>query len=138
MPPVKQAPAALQRLPVRVATLPSSTAVPVSALYLALAVWTLAQVSVPGTCSTCFTGGWHDMGHPTGSNQGLGMQGFSDPMRGVAYNDAPGLQLAIALGAAVYVLSDKKRVPRGNTAPWGHLESLQKFVNGHEVSRAEA
>ena len=34
----------LQKLPVRVATLPTSTAVPVSALYLVLAVWTLAQV----------------------------------------------------------------------------------------------
>ena len=34
-------------------------------------------------------------------------------MRGVASNDAPGLQLAIALGAAVYTLSDKKSVPRG-------------------------
>ena len=41
-------------------------------------------------------------------------QGFSDPMRGVAANDAPGLQLAIAMGAGVYVLSDKKRVPRGD------------------------
>ena len=41
---LRQAPAALQKLPVRVAALPTSTAVPVSALYLALAVWTLAQV----------------------------------------------------------------------------------------------
>jgi hypothetical protein len=53
----------------------------------------------------------------TSNNPLLCMQGFSDPMRGAAYNDAPGLQLAIALGAAVYVLSDKKRVPRGKAAP---------------------
>jgi hypothetical protein len=46
-----QAPTVLQRLPVRVTPLPSSTAVPVSALYLALAVWTLAQVSGKRTCS---------------------------------------------------------------------------------------
>jgi hypothetical protein len=37
-----------QRLPVRVATLPTNTAVPVSALYAALAVWILAQVCANG------------------------------------------------------------------------------------------
>ena len=39
-------------------------------------------------------------------------QGLADPA-GRITNDAPGLQLAIALGASVYLLSEKKRVPRG-------------------------
>ncbi|CAL5224812.1 g7558 [Coccomyxa viridis] len=42
-------------------------------------------------------------------------QGLADPA-GRITNDAPGLQLAIALGASVYLLSEKKRVPRGKAA----------------------
>ncbi len=40
------------------------------------------------------------------------MQGLADPAGRVS-NDAPGLQIALALGASVYLLTDKKRVPRG-------------------------
>lgn len=42
-------------------------------------------------------------------------QGLADPA-GRITNDAPGLQIAIALGASVYLLSEKKRVPRGKAA----------------------
>ena len=42
----------------------------------------------------------------------MALQGLADPA-GRITNDAPGLQLAIALGASVYLLSEKKRVPRG-------------------------
>jgi hypothetical protein len=40
------------------------------------------------------------------------MQGLTDPA-GRVMNDAPGFQIALALGASVYLLSEKKRVPRG-------------------------
>ena len=43
-------------------------------------------------------------------------QGLADPA-GRITNDAPGLQIAIALGASVYLLSEKKRVPRGEALP---------------------
>ena len=60
------------------------------------------------------------------------LQGLADPA-GRITNDAPGLQLAIALGASVYLLSEKKRVPRGKAsqlsafsrclpAPWGRQQ----------------
>ncbi|KAK9905760.1 hypothetical protein WJX75_005908 [Coccomyxa subellipsoidea] len=39
-------------------------------------------------------------------------QGLADPAGRVS-NDAPGLQIALALGASVYLLTDKKRVGRG-------------------------
>lgn len=42
------------------------------------------------------------------------MQGLADPAGRVS-NDAPGLQIALALGASVYLLTDKKRVPRGSS-----------------------
>ncbi|CAL8472111.1 g11653 [Coccomyxa elongata] len=77
--PTKQAPAV--KLPVRVETLPTNTALPVSAAFIGLSIWTLAQ-------------------------------GLADPAGRVS-NDAPGLQIALALGASVYLLTDKKRVPRG-------------------------
>ena len=53
----------------------------------------------------------------------MSSQGLADPA-GRITNDAPGLQLAIALGASVYLLSEKKRVPRGesslyHTIPFG-------------------
>ncbi|BDA47455.1 probable protein CHAPERONE-LIKE PROTEIN OF POR1, chloroplastic [Coccomyxa sp. Obi] len=79
--PAKQAPAALQNLPVKVETLPTNTVLPVSAAFIGLSIWTLAQ-------------------------------GLADPAGRVS-NDAPGLQIALALGASVYLLTDKKRVPRG-------------------------
>ncbi|EIE23547.1 hypothetical protein COCSUDRAFT_65972 [Coccomyxa subellipsoidea C-169] len=40
------------------------------------------------------------------------VQGLVDPAGRVS-NDAPGLQIALALGASVYLLTDKKRVGRG-------------------------
>lgn len=42
-----------------------------------------------------------------------GKQGLADPTGRIS-NDAPGLQIALALGASIYLLTDKKRVPRGS------------------------
>ncbi len=39
-----QAPSALQNLPVKAERLPANTAVPVSALFVALSIWALSQV----------------------------------------------------------------------------------------------
>ena len=120
---VLQAPAALQKLPVRVETLPTNTALPVSAAFIGLSIWTLAQVHIahhPAKSSTVEL-------LPT-SEQGRVLfkqsrccsplvecmkQGLADPVGRVS-NDAPGLQIALALGASVYLLTDKKRVPRGD------------------------
>lgn len=48
-------------------------------------------------------------------NTAPALQGLADPAGRIS-NDAPGLQLAIALGASVYLLAEKKRVPRGEAS----------------------
>ena len=66
----------------------------------------------------------------------MALQGLADPA-GRITNDAPGLQLAIALGASVYLLSERKRVPRGEHHSWSS-QPASCSVQSRSISHSRA